>query len=67
MNYTEEFWNAGYSKKYPNINYDSYQLAIGSQIEMEHTTNKLISEKIAKDHLAEIPDYYTRLIKLEKN
>lgn len=42
------------------------ELAIGRKIEMEHTTNPEIAEKIALDHLAEIPDYYTRLVKMEK-
>ena len=46
--------------------YDSHQLAMGIKVEMEHTNNKIISEKIAKDHLAEISDYYTRLDKMEK-
>ena len=45
--------------------YDSEQLKAGTKVEMEHTTIPLISEKIAKDHLAEIPDYYTRLAKME--
>lgn len=45
--------------------YDREQLRMGTKVEMEHTTIPLISEKIAKDHLAEIPDYYTRLKKME--
>jgi hypothetical protein len=47
--------------------YDAEQLKMGIKVEMEHTTNKMISEKIAKDHLAEISDYYTRLAKMEKS
>jgi len=46
--------------------YDLKQLKMGTKIEMEHTDDKLLAEKIAKDHLDEIPDYYTRLIKMEK-
>lgn len=42
------------------------QLKIGVKIEQEHTTDKKIAEKIARDHLKEIPDYYTRLAKMEK-
>lgn len=48
------------------IKHDSKQLEMGIKVEMEHTSNKLISRKIALDHLAEIPDYYTRLDKMEK-
>jgi hypothetical protein len=40
---------------------------MGIKVEMEHTTCPTISEKIAWDHLAEIPDYYTRLEKMEKD
>jgi hypothetical protein len=49
-----------------NANYDPEQIKMGIKVEMEHTTNPIISEKIAWDHLAEIPDYYTRLAKMEK-
>lgn len=46
--------------------YDPKQLKMGIQVEYEHTNYTLISEKIARDHLAEIPDYYTRLAEMEK-
>ncbi len=49
-----------------NSNYDPEQIKMGIKVEMEHTTCPTISEKIAWDHLAEIPDYYTRLSKMEK-
>jgi len=45
--------------------YDPEQSKMGIEVEKEHTTNPLIAEKIAWDHLAEIPDYYTRLKKME--
>jgi hypothetical protein len=41
------------------------ELAIGIKVEMEHTKNKSTAEDIAMDHLSEIPDYYTRLSKME--
>lgn len=47
--------------------YDPKQLAKGIEVEKEHTPNALIAEKISKDHLAEIPDYYSRLAKMEKS
>jgi len=38
---------------------------MGIKVEMEHTTDKTLAERVAKDHLTEIPDYYTRLDKME--
>lgn len=49
-----------------DLKVDSEQLEMGIKVEMEHTTCPVISRKIAMDHLAEIPDYYTRLDKMEK-
>jgi len=54
----------GRSKEFTG-SYDSKQIKVGTKVEMEHTTIPLIAEKIVKDHLAEIPDYYTRLKKME--
>lgn len=59
------FLSEGKSKG-KNNNYDQVQISMGVKVEMEHTTCPIISEKIAWDHLAEIPDYYTRLAKMEK-
>jgi len=42
------------------------ELQMGIKVEMEHTTDKRIAEKIARDHLKEFPDYYTRLARMEK-
>lgn len=41
------------------------QLKMGIKVEYEHTKDKTISTEIALDHLYEIPDYYTRLAKME--
>jgi len=46
--------------------HDPKELEMGIKVEMEHTTDPTISRKIAMDHLVEIPDYYTRLAKMEK-
>lgn len=43
------------------------QLEIGIKVEHEHTTSKSSAKIIALQHLAEIPDYYTRLKKMEKS
>ena len=42
------------------------ELKIGIEIEREHTDDESIARQIALDHLAEFPDYYTRLQKMEK-
>ena len=59
------FLSEGNSKG-KNNNYNDSEISMGIQVEMEHTTCPIMSEKIAWDHLAEIPDYYTRLAKMEK-
>ena len=41
------------------------ELAMGIEVEYEHTSNKRIATRIALAHLKEIPDYYTRLKKME--
>ena len=41
------------------------QLKMGIPIEHEHTKNKTLATDIALQHLEEIPDYYTRLKKME--
>lgn len=46
--------------------YDQVQLVIGTNIELEHTDSKALAKEIAKDHLSEIEDYYTRLVKMER-
>lgn len=43
------------------------ELALGIKVEMaEHTRSKAEAETIARQHLAGIRDYYTRLIRMEK-
>ena len=41
------------------------QLDMGAPIEHEHTNNQKLAVEIALQHLDEIPDYYTRLKKME--
>ncbi len=41
------------------------QLKIGIEVELEHTKNRTTAKDIAMDHLTEMPDYYTRLDKME--
>lgn len=51
----------GVSKEYLNT-----QFSKGVKVEQEHTKNKSKAGEIARDHLRERPDYYTKLSKVEK-
>lgn len=52
-------------KKITEQDVDAKQLAMGVKVEMEHTQDAKVAKQIALDHLAEIPDYYTRLKEME--
>jgi len=43
------------------------ELEKGIKVEGEHTTSKEIARNIALQHLEELPDYYSRLKKVEKS
>ncbi|MCK5018529.1 MAG: hypothetical protein KAS32_15825 [Candidatus Peribacteraceae bacterium] len=45
--------------------FDPEELKMGIKVEAEHTDSPNIAKHIAKDHLFEIADYYTRLDKME--
>lgn len=45
--------------------YDPHELAMGVEDEMEHTNDERTAKNIVKDHLSEIPDYYSRLRKMK--
>ena len=53
-------------KKFTAPDADPQELANGIAVEMEHTGCMFLATRIALDHLAEIPDYYTRLKKMEE-
>jgi len=42
------------------------QLKMGIAVEKEHTSHADVARTIALAHLAELPDYYTKLKKMEK-
>jgi len=42
------------------------QLDKGRQVEMEHTDDPAVAEKIARDYIAEDPEYYDKLEEIEK-
>ena len=45
----------------PDSAFDRRQLAIGTKVEMEHTTDPEVAKQIAKHHLLEDRDYYVKL------
>ena len=45
---------------------DEDELMMGIEVEREHTKNKKIAKEIALDHLAEDPQYYTKLKLIHK-
>ncbi len=51
----------------PDSKFDSKELEMGIKVEREHTTNDIIAKLIAKDHLSELPDYYSKLQKMEND
>lgn len=66
IDFEKELMEAGKSKgEKDKVN--ETQLAMGKEVEKEHTSNQEIAEKITRDHLAEIPDYYTHLKEMEDN
>lgn len=51
----------------PDDKFDPEQLKKGIAVEQEHTNDPFIAKLIAKDHLSEVADYYSRLEKMEKS
>jgi hypothetical protein len=50
----------------PDSKFPSDQLKKGEQIESEHSDDPEKKKAIAKDHLAEFKDYYSRLKNMEQ-
>ncbi len=65
--FEDKFFDAGKSVKedVTEDGVDPDQLEMGMKVEMEHTDCEEVAKKITLDHLAEFPDYYTRLKKME--
>jgi hypothetical protein len=51
-------------KKKPS-DFDADDLAAGVEVELEHTSDRLVAREIAMDHLAEDSDYYRKLKAME--
>lgn len=50
----------------PINKFDKKELKLGIATEKEHTSSVLVATLIAKDHLMELPNYYSKLKKMEK-
>lgn len=49
----------------PDSDFDAAELKAGTKVETEHLDNREAAKAVAKAHLAEFPDYYTRLKAME--
>ncbi|MBI4525590.1 MAG: hypothetical protein HY695_17465 [Deltaproteobacteria bacterium] len=59
-------FKGGMADKKTITDYDLEQLLAGIKVEMEHTTNGVVALELAMDHLQRIPDYYSRVSRLER-
>ena len=55
----------GLYKEGDKLKVDPKQLGMGIKVELEHTDSREAAKQIALDHLAEDPEYYTKLKKIE--
>ena len=62
----EDQMKGGVADKKKPTDFDQKELKMGIEVELEHVNSREKAKEIAMDHLAEIPDYYTRLKKMEK-
>jgi len=60
------FAQGKYMKEGEGKTFDEKEVEMGKKVELEHTNNPIISHRITLDHLTEIPDYYSRLKKMEE-
>lgn len=54
-------FQVGLHRDVPDSAFDPKQLAVGIDVEMEHTDSRAIAREIAADHLSEDPRYYYKL------
>jgi hypothetical protein len=45
-----------------DVRFDAKELSLGIEVELEHTTDPAVAKKIAKHHLLENPNYYTKIL-----
>ena len=67
MSSMREFFSEGLSaiNNISSYDVDMDQLSQGISVELEHTNDVRVAEKIALDHLAEHPRYYDALADME--
>ena len=58
--------NLGKHNDVPDDKFCRHELRMGIETEYEHTKDYEEAKAIAKDHLMELPDYYTKLKKTEE-
>ena len=63
---TKDIIPGGKSSGKSKRKYDPKQVAMGAKVEREHTPSRAAAREIARDHLEEFPDYYSRLAKMEE-
>ncbi len=56
----------GFADGKPITNFDLRELLGGIKFEREHTSDSMLALEMAMDHLERIPDYYTRLSRMER-
>lgn len=61
----QDLMPGGLADNMPRSAFDAKQLAKGLKAELEHTTDAARAEEIARDHLAEHPEYYQALEEME--
>lgn len=63
------FWGNGRAldKGITEKDVDKKELEMGIKVEMEHTDDPEMAKRIALDHLAELKNYYSLLLKMEKD
>lgn len=49
-----------------NKDFPAKKIKQGEKVEMEHTSSKKIAQEVARDHLVEDKNYYTKLARMEK-
>lgn len=57
--------NIGHHDFVDDSKFDKKELELGIKIEREHSNSDLVARLVALDHLSELPDYYSRLEKME--
>lgn len=61
-----DYLHGGPADKKKPSDFNPKELRKGQKHEMEHTDSPALAKEIASDHLVEMPDYYERILKLEK-